>query len=78
MDPLGNIGKTFLIAGVVIAAIGALMMFGPRFPWPGSWIGRLPGDIHLRGKTWSFHFPIVTSIIISVVLTILINFFSKK
>ena len=73
-DPFGGFGKTLLIIGLVIAAIGALMMIGPKIPW----LGHLPGDIHLRGKNWRFSFPIVTSIIISVVLTILINFFSKK
>jgi Zn-dependent protease with chaperone function len=72
--PLGNIGRTLLIAGLALAAIGALMMFGSRLPW----LGRLPGDIHLRGKNWSFHFPIVTSIVVSIVLTILWNLFSRK
>ena len=76
--PLGNIGKTLLIAGLALAAIGALMTFGPRLPWLGPWLGRLPGDIHLRGKNWSFHFPIVTSIVVSIVLTILWNLFSRK
>ena len=36
------------------------------------------GDIHLRGKNWSFHFPIVTSIVISIVLTIILSLFSRK
>ncbi len=73
-DPLAQFGRIILIIGLVIACLGALMMWGPRIPF----LGRLPGDIHLRGKSWSFHFPIVTSIVISIVLTILLNFFSRK
>ena len=69
-----GLGKILLIAGLLIAAVGAVIMIAPKIPW----LGRLPGDIHLRGKNWSFHFPIVTSIVISIVLTILFNLFSRK
>ena len=69
-----GLGKILLIAGLLIAAVGAVIMIAPKIPW----LGRLPGDIHLRGKNWSFHFPIVTSIVISIVLTILYNLFSRK
>ncbi len=69
-----GLGKILLILGLLIAAAGAVMMIAPKIPW----LGRLPGDIHLRGKNWSFHFPIVTSIVISIVLTILFNLFSRK
>lgn len=67
-------GKTLLIAGLAIAAIGTLMIIGPKFPW----LGNLPGDIHLRGKNWRFSFPIVTSIVLSILLTIVLNLFSRK
>ncbi len=73
-DPFAQFGRIILIFGLVIAGLGALMMWGPKIPF----LGRLPGDIHLRGKNWSFHFPIVTSIVISIVLTILLNLFSRK
>ena len=69
-----GLGKILLIAGLLIAAAGAVLMLAPKIPW----LGRLPGDIHLRGKNWSFHFPIVTSIVVSIVLTILFNLFSRK
>ena len=73
-DPFAQFGRIILIMGLVIAGLGALMMWGPKIPF----LGRLPGDIHLRGKNWSFHFPIVTSIVISILLTIILNFFSRK
>ncbi len=73
-DPFSQFGRIILIMGLVLAAVGALMMFGPKIPF----LGRLPGDIHLRGKNWSFHFPIVTSIVISIILTILFNLFSRR
>ncbi len=73
-DPFSQFGRIILIMGLVLAAAGALMMFGPKIPF----LGRLPGDIHLRGKNWSFHFPIVTSIVISIILTILFNLFSRR
>ncbi len=73
-DPFSQFGRIILIMGLVLAAVGALMMFGPKIPF----LGRLPGDIHLRGKNWSFHFPIVTSIVISIILTTLFNLFSRR
>ena len=73
-DPFSQFGRIILIMGLVLAAVGALMMWGPKIPF----LGRLPGDIHLRGNNWSFHFPIVTSIVISIILTILFNLFSRR
>jgi hypothetical protein len=60
-------GKLLLGIGLVIAIIGALMMSGVGF----GWFGRLPGDIHVERDGFSFHFPVVTCILVSVVLTLL-------
>ena len=63
-----------VIAGLLIAAIGALL-------WSGlgkGWLGRLPGDIHYTKNNFSFYFPLTTSILISVVLTLLFNLFNRK
>ncbi len=69
-----TIGKSLVIFGVVIIALGLALWFGPKLPF----IGKLPGDIYVENKSGnvSFYFPIVTCIIISVVLTILLNLFS--
>jgi uncharacterized protein HemY len=58
-------GKLLVIAGLVIAGIGLLVMAGVPF-------GRLPGDIVLRRGNASFYFPLTTSIILSVLLTLLL------
>ena len=63
-------GKLLVIIGLVIAAVGMLIMMG--LP-----LGRLPGDVSYRRGNFSFHFPIVTSIILSIILTLLFNFFRR-
>ena len=68
-----DVGKLLVVVGVAIAAIGALL-------WSGvgkGWLGRLPGDIHVTKDSFSFHFPIVTCLIISAVLTLLFWLFRK-
>ena len=55
--------------GVILIIIGGLLLLANRIPW----FGKLPGDLHMEGKNWSFHFPVVTWIIISIILTIIVN-----
>jgi uncharacterized protein HemY len=64
------VGKLLLVAGLVIAGIGLLMMVGIPF-------GRLPGDIVIRRGSSTFHFPLVTSILLSIILTLLLALFRK-
>ena len=63
-------GKALVIVGLVIAAIGAVMMLG--LP-----LGRLPGDFAVRRGNFSFYFPLATSILVSIVLTILLAIFRR-
>ncbi len=58
-------GKLFLVVGLVIAGIGLLMMAGIPF-------GRLPGDIVIRRGSGTFYFPLATSILLSIILTLLL------
>lgn len=67
-------GKILLIIGLIIAGIGTLLMLGGKIPW----IGRLPGDFYYKGKNVTFYFPLVTSIIISIILTIILMFINRK
>jgi hypothetical protein len=64
------VGKTLVVAGLVIAGIGLLMMAG--LP-----IGRLPGDIVIRRGNGTFYFPLVTSILLSIILTLLLSFLRR-
>jgi hypothetical protein len=68
MDSVRELGKFLLVAGIVLAAAGALLMSGSKLPFR---LGRLPGDIVVQGRNSSFYFPIVTCIVVSVVLTLL-------
>lgn len=69
MEPARELGRLLLILGLVIAAIGAILLASPRMPLR---IGRLPGDISYHGRHGTFYFPIVTCIVLSVVLTLVL------
>ncbi len=66
-------GKVFIILGVLFIVIGLAFMFGDKIPF----LGKLPGDIYIKRERFSFYFPITTSILISIVLTILFSIFRK-
>ncbi len=66
-------GKFFIIIGILFIVIGLAFMFADKIPY----IGRLPGDIHIKKENFSFYFPITTSIIISIILTIIFSIFRK-
>ena len=70
---MGHIGKLLIFSGVILILIGLFLTVMPHIPL----IGRLPGDIIIRKKNFQFYFPIVTCIIISLVLTFLLNLFRK-
>jgi membrane protein implicated in regulation of membrane protease activity len=70
---MNDFGKLLFVMGLIIAAIGLLL-------WSGlgrSWLGRLPGDIQYSRGNFSFYFPIVTCLILSLLLTLLMWLFRK-
>ncbi len=73
MSGFGPLGKMLILLGVFIILIGILLVIGEKIPW----IGRLPGDIIIRKKNFTFYFPIVTSILISILLTLFFALFRK-
>ena len=76
-NPLGELGKLLLVAGLGLAVIGLLLIIGGRLPFR---LGRLPGDISYQGHSGSFYFPIVTCIILSAALTLImwiVNFLRR-
>jgi hypothetical protein len=66
-------GKVFIILGVLFIVIGLAFTFGDKIPF----LGKLPGDIYIKRERFSFYFPLTTSILISIVLTILFSIFRK-
>jgi len=74
MFDFSSLGKILIIIGLVVAGIGGLILLGGKIPW----IGRLPGDFYYKGKNFSFYFPLATSIIISIILTIILIFIGRK
>jgi len=73
---LPSLGKLLVIAGLVLVVVGGLLMFSDRLPFLR--IGRLPGDVIYRRGNFTLYFPIVTSIVISLILTLLFYVFGKR
>ena len=69
-----GLGKIVFILGVVLAVLGLVLMFGPKIPW----LGRLPGDIVIKRDNFTLYFPIATSILLSVVLSLILRLFGGK
>jgi len=70
---VNDVGKFLVIVGVVMVGLGLLLWSG----FGKGWLGRLPGDIHYSRDNFSFHFPIVTYLLISALLTLLLWLFRK-
>jgi hypothetical protein len=69
-----DLGKSLVVLGLSVALVGAVL-------WSGigrSWLGRLPGDIHVRRGQTEIYFPIVTCIVVSVILTLLSWLFRNR
>ena len=74
MDGRFNMGVGLIIIGIVIAVIGLIMLAIDKIPL----LGKLPGNINISGKGWSFHFPILTCIILSLLLTVILNLIFRR
>jgi len=68
-------GKTLLIIGLLIALFGLLLMLAPGL---FGWFGHLPGDIRREGEHGSLFIPVTSMIVISIILTIIINLFFRR
>jgi hypothetical protein len=70
---MNDLGKFLVVAGLAIAGIGVWLWSG----FGRGWLGRLPGDINYSKENFSFHFPIITCLLISVLLTVVFWLFRK-
>ena len=69
MIGIEGIGRTLIIVGIIIAVMGVLLAFGARLPL----LGKLPGDILIKKDGFSFYFPVVTLLLLSLILTVIVN-----
>jgi hypothetical protein len=74
MFEMSATGKTLVFLGIVLIIIGAVFIFGVRLPW----LGRLPGDIFIQRKGLALYFPITTSLVVSVVMSIIFMLLRRR
>jgi uncharacterized protein YybS (DUF2232 family) len=70
---MAGLGKTLIIFGIIIAALGVILTFAGKVPW----LGRLPGDIHIKRDSFTFYFPIATCILISALISFILWLLKK-
>jgi len=70
---MSDFGKMLVIFGLVLVGLGLILLLGPKIPW----LGKLPGDITIKKENFTFYFPLASSIVISVLLTILFSLFRR-
>lgn len=68
-----GLGRTLIIGGLLLVAVGVLISLAPRLPW----LGRLPGDILIKKEGFSFYMPLTTSLLLSVAVSLLLYFFRR-
>jgi hypothetical protein len=69
-----DLGKLLVVFGALIVVAGLVLMLVGRVPF----LGRLPGDIYVQRGNWTFYFPLATSIVLSVVLSLLLYFIGRR
>jgi membrane protein implicated in regulation of membrane protease activity len=71
---LSDLGKLLIFFGAILVILGAAFLLGGKIPW----LGRLPGDIYIQRRNFTFFFPLTTSILLSVVLSLLLYLFFRR
>jgi uncharacterized membrane protein HdeD (DUF308 family) len=75
---MSDLGKMLVGFGVLLVIVGVILMLAGTFSGRGSWIGRLPGDIHVQRGNWTFYFPLATSLLLSLLLTLVFSFLNRR
>ncbi len=70
---MSELGKMLIVFGIVIAVVGAILLAAPKIPW----LGKLPGDFIYRGERFTFYFPLATSIVLSIILSLVLYLFRR-
>jgi hypothetical protein len=74
MMPLSGVGKLLIVLGGLLIVVGAAIVLIGKIPW----LGRLPGDIYIERRNFTFVFPLATSLLLSVILSLVLYLFSKR
>ena len=74
MQEFDSFAKLLIMFGLILAVVGGILLFIGKVPY----IGRLPGDIYIQRNNFTFYFPLATSILLSIILTLLFSFFSRR
>jgi hypothetical protein len=67
-----------LLFGSLMVLLGLLLLAAGQFSGKVPWLGRLPGDIYIQRGNWTFYFPLVTCLVLSIVLTLLFSLFGRR
>lgn len=70
---MSELGKWLIIFGLILAAVGLVLMVTPKIPW----LGKLPGDFTYRGERFTFYFPLATCILLTVILSLILYLFRR-
>ena len=74
MMPTHGLGKLLILVGGILIIVGAVLVLSDRIPW----LGRLPGDIYVERRNFTFYFPLTTSILFSVIVSLVLYFLSRR
>jgi hypothetical protein len=74
MMPLNGVGKLLIGFGGLLVIIGAVLLLVGKIPW----LGKLPGDIYIERRNITFFFPLTTSILVSVILSLVVYLLSRR
>ena len=71
---MNDVGRLLIVLGLLVALVGVALVLVGKIPW----LGRLPGDIHVQRGNWTFYFPLATSLLLSVVLTLVLWLIGRR
>lgn len=71
---MNGLGRPLITLGLILVAAGLVISFSPKLP---TWLGRLPGDINIKRANFSFHFPLMTCLLISAILSFVMWLFRR-
>jgi Protein of unknown function (DUF2905) len=75
---MSELGKILVGLGLVVVCVGVILLVAGNLSGKAPWLGRLPGDIYVDRGNWKFYFPLTTSLLISIVVSLLLYFFGRR